>query len=112
MASIQFTVKRLSANHKYVTKLVDYDAEHPKWDTEYPLTAQQCKNSKESYDMTQGWLRKGKDGSCFCDMCAKKFGEVHRPTCLFSGGIVGNLGNLEPADEEEEVVSSSVCVIA
>ena len=96
MASIQFTVKHLSSNHKYVTKLEDYGTEHSKWDTRYPLTALQCANSMLSSDMMQGWLRKGSDGSCFCDLCSKKLGETHRPACLFNGGTVGNLHNIEP----------------
>jgi len=112
MASTQFTKKYLDDNYKYATGLVDYDNEHPNWNPEYPLTALQCETSMLSSDMMVGWLRKGKEGSCFCDMCAKKFGEVHRPACLFNGGIVGNLDNMVPDEKEDEVVSSSVCVIA
>ena len=110
MASTQFNKKDLQLNYEYASNS-HYYIGHRNWNMEHSLTALQCENAMLSSDMMEGWLRKGVDGYCFCDMCNKKFGEAHRPACLFSGGIVGKLGNIAPSNEEDETGLSSLCVI-
>jgi len=111
MTSTQFTNSSLQANYTYASN-PDHYIGHPNWDTTHPLTKQQCINALSSSDMMGGWVRQSSIGFCFCDLCARQVGEVHRPACRFSGGKVGNLNDqLVAADEAVIEIPSTWCVI-
>lgn len=99
MLSTQFTKGAIQENYKYALESKHYVG-LPLWDTQYPLTALQCEQAMCSSDMMNGWIRTtGKN--CFCDLCARRPGECHRPTCKFTGPV-GNLNNLKTTPEDDE----------
>ena len=57
-----------------------------------------------------GWIRKGPDGSCFCEVCSQNWGEDHYIGCRFNWGRVGKLNNLEKTTQYKQS-SCPTCVI-
>ena len=104
MKSKPFTQSDLNENREYALNS-EHSLGHPDWDATHALSLLQCTNIKYSSDL--GWLRLGK-GYCFCDMCSRKVGAVHRPACKFHG-IVGNLNDV--SREAPQAKASDFCCV-
>uniref|UniRef100_A0A6C0B4H5 Uncharacterized protein n=1 Tax=viral metagenome TaxID=1070528 RepID=A0A6C0B4H5_9ZZZZ len=112
MTSTQLTNQDLEDNKKYAAAH-ELSRNHSSWNSKYVMTLRQCTNAETSRDAAMGYLRKGSDGSCFCDMCSKNLGEIHRPACLFGGGRVGNLNDIKIDNSlDDEKTFYSNCIIA
>ena len=118
MISTQIT-PHLIKDNLYYAQYSDHDVGHPSWKSEYPLTATQCIQALNSKDMMCGYIRIGKNG-CFCDMCDKTIGELHRPACVMGPqlnehSIVGDMRNYNqsyqvPPSSSNVIIYASIAV--